>query len=23
MFIRNFQGTYERPSTIETLKTIN
>jgi hypothetical protein len=22
MFIRNFQGTYERPSTIETLKTI-
>jgi hypothetical protein len=22
MFIRNFQGTYERPSTVETLKTI-
>jgi hypothetical protein len=22
MFIRNFQGTYERPSTAETLKTI-
>jgi uncharacterized protein YutD len=22
MFIRNFQGTYERPSTTETLKTI-
>jgi hypothetical protein len=22
MFIRNFQGTYECPSTIETLKTI-
>jgi hypothetical protein len=23
MFINNFQGTYERPSTAETLKTIN
>jgi hypothetical protein len=22
MYIRNFQGTYERPSTVETLKTI-
>jgi hypothetical protein len=22
MFIRNFQGTYEHPSTVETLKTI-
>jgi hypothetical protein len=22
MFIKNFQGTYERPSTVETLKTI-
>jgi hypothetical protein len=22
MFIENFQGTYERPSTVETLKTI-
>jgi hypothetical protein len=22
MFIRNFQGTYEHPSTTETLKTI-
>jgi hypothetical protein len=22
MFIRNFQGTYERPSTVETLKII-
>jgi hypothetical protein len=22
MFIENFQGTYEHPSTIETLKTI-
>jgi hypothetical protein len=22
IFIRNFQGTYERPSTVETLKTI-
>jgi hypothetical protein len=22
MFIGNFQGTYERPSTVETLKTI-
>jgi hypothetical protein len=22
MFIRNFQGTYERPSTAETLRTI-
>jgi hypothetical protein len=22
MFMKNFQGTYERPSTVETLKTI-
>jgi hypothetical protein len=22
MFIKNFQGTYKRPSTVETLKTI-